>query len=96
MTIPVSKRVRPVKDVLVQGVGDESVVLNLNTERYLGFDSVGRRFWEVLTESDSIQQATDRLLEEYDVESERLEHDIQDFIGKLLEQGLAEVIEEGA
>ena len=86
-----TKRVRPARDVLYQKVADESVILNLSTEKYHGFDAVGTRMWEVLTNADSIQQASDELCDEYEVDRERLERDLQGFVSRLLEHGLAEV-----
>ena len=47
--------------------------------------------WEVLTEADSIQQGSDELCDEYEVDRERLERDLQGFVSQLLEHRLAEV-----
>lgn len=92
--IVLTKRVRVAKDVLYQKVADEAVILNLDTEKYHGFDPVGTRMWEVLTNADSIQQASDQLIDEYQVDRERLERDLKKFVSRLLEHGLAEVSDE--
>lgn len=78
-------------DVLVRELGDESVILDLKTERYLGLDAVGTRMWRLLMESGSTDSAYRELLKEYDVEPNRLEADLQQFVEKLLEHGLIKV-----
>src|SRR5262249_46846096 len=46
MTIAFEKRLVVSKDVLVQELGGESVLLNLNGGRYFGLDEVGTRMWQ--------------------------------------------------
>jgi hypothetical protein len=86
-----SQRVSVPEDVLVNVLGGESVLLNLDTESYYGLDEVGTRMWQVLTESESIQEAYDQLLSEYDVEPEKLHADLSELVGELAERGLVEV-----
>ena len=78
-------------DVLVRVIGEEAVLLNLETELYLGLDPVGTRMWTVLQEAPSISHGFDRLLAEFDVESEVLRRDVEEFIGELLAQSLIEL-----
>lgn len=79
------------KNVLMQDLSGESVLLNLQTEQYFGLDDVGTRMWQVLTEQSSIQAAIEVLLDDYDVESNQLEQDVKQLIGKLFEENLIEV-----
>ncbi len=81
-------RVAP--DVLFRLVGDEGVLVNLNTELYLGLNPVGTRMWSVLNSASSIQAAYDGLLQEYEVEPKQLRADLEEFIAQLLGQGLIE------
>jgi hypothetical protein len=76
---------------LISEVGGESVLLNLKNERYFGLDDVGTRMWKALMAVDSIQAAYEMLLAEYDVEADRLRQDLDELIGKLMEQGLVEI-----
>ena len=91
MVIPFSTRISIPPDVLVSALAGESVLLNLKSEKYFGLDEVGTRMWGAITSSGSIQEAYETLLAEYDVEAERLRHDLSDLIEKLAEQGLIEV-----
>ncbi len=75
---------------MVREVGDESVLLNLKTEQYLGLDDVSSRFWQLLTAGGTVQAAYDTLLAEFDVDSERLRSDLEEFVNELLEYGLVE------
>jgi len=88
---PFTCRVTVAPDVLFRLVGEEAVLLNLETELYLGLDAVGTRMWTVLTESPSIQAAYDVLREEYDVDPERLIADVAGFLGKLEDEQLVEI-----
>jgi hypothetical protein len=78
-------------DVLVQELSGESVLLNLKSEEYFGLDEVGSRMLSVLTDSASIQEASDRLLEEYEVDPEKLHQDLLELIEKMVAQGLVTV-----
>jgi len=78
-------------DVLVQELSGESVLLNLNSEEYFGLDEVGSRMLSVLTGSASIQEASDRLLEEYEVEPEKLHQDLIELIENMVDHDLVTV-----
>lgn len=94
MLISFAERLIIPPDVLISNVGGESVILNLNSERYFGLDEVGTRMLSVLTTSNSVQTAYEMLLEEYDVENELLRHDLIDLIDQLVEQGLLGIARE--
>ena len=88
MTISFSDRVTVPDDVLISHLQEESVILNLDSERYYGLDDVGTRFLSVLTTSDSIETAYDRLRDEYDVDPQVLRADLLALIETLIDQGL--------
>lgn len=52
------------ENVLMRELEGESVILNVDTERYFGLDDMGTRMLTVLTASDSIQSAYNALLNE--------------------------------
>ena len=78
-------------DVMIRNVGGESVILDLKTERYLGLNEAGTRIWTALIGSTSIQSAYETLLAEYEVDAERLRSDLQNFLHKLVDNGLIEL-----
>jgi hypothetical protein len=88
MSFSFDMRVTVDPDVMIRNVGNESVILDLKTERYLGLDEVGTRMWTVIVGSSSIQSAYEALVDEYDVEPQRLRADVQDLIKRLAEERL--------
>ena len=88
MTISFSDRVRVPDDVLISNLQQESVILNLDSERYYGLDDVGTRFLTVLTNSESIEAAYEALRREYDIEENVLRDDLLELIENLLNQGI--------
>jgi hypothetical protein len=88
MTISLSDRVAVPDGVLISHLQEESVILNLESERYFGLDDVGTRFLTVLTNSESIEAAHQQLAAEYDVDPEALRHDLLALVENLLDQGL--------
>ncbi len=86
-----SAHVTTAPDVMLRIIGDETVILNLKSELYLGLNPVGTRIWTVLRDAPSIQAAYELLLTEFDVEPERLRQDMDELIDQLLTQGLIEL-----
>jgi hypothetical protein len=80
------------QEVILREVGEEAVLLNLNTKQYFSLNPVGRRMLDLLTQSASIEQAFASLLEEYAVKPDILRADLQELIENLLEQGLVEIV----
>jgi len=88
MTISFSDRVRVPDDVLISNLQEESVILNLDSERYYGLDDVGTRFLSVLNTSDSIEAAYEVLRDEYDVDAHNLRQDLIELVDALVKQGI--------
>src|SRR3989442_9082133 len=78
--------------VLVRILDRESVLLNLETERYFGLDETATRMWQLVTASQDIEAAYQELLEEYNVEPELLRNNLTDILGQLVENGLLQVL----
>ncbi len=91
MKLTLTQKISVPQDVLFQDLAGESVLLNLQSEKYFGLDDVGTQMWQALTEAESIQAAYDMLLAEYDVEPEQLQQDLDNLIENLVEHGLVEV-----
>ena len=91
MTISFSDRVKVPDDVLISKLQEESVILNLDSERYYGLDDVGTRFLSALTTSESIETAYDRLRNEYDVDPQVLREDLAALVESLINQGLVDI-----
>ena len=90
--IGLNKRVEAPPHVLIRHLDGESVLLNLETERYFGLDATGTRMWEVVTAQPSTQRAFEELLEEYEVEPEALRKHLTELLSGLVENGLLQVL----
>lgn len=77
--------------VLVRFLDKESVLLNIETERYFGLDETGTRMWQLVTAAPKIEVAYQQLLDEYDVQPELLRENLTDLVNRLLENGLLQV-----
>ena len=77
--------------VLVRFLDKESVLLNIETERYFGLDETGTRMWQLVTAAPKIEVAYQQLLEEYDVQPELLRENLTDLVNRLVENGLLQV-----
>jgi Coenzyme PQQ synthesis protein D (PqqD) len=75
-------------NVLIRFLGGEAVLLNLNTERYFGLDSVGSRMWQLVTSAPTIDVAYAQLIEEFDVEPGTLRSNLSELLHHLVENGL--------
>lgn len=92
MSVSFADRVAVPSHVLVRFLDSESVFLNLETERYFGLDETGTRMWQLVTASPSIDAAYQQLLGEYDVESQVLRVNLAELLGRLVDNGLLQVI----
>ena len=88
MAISFSDRVRVPDDVLISNLQEESVILNLDSERYYGLDNVGTRFLSVLNTADSVEAAYELLRDEYDIDAQELRHDLLELVEDLVGQGI--------
>jgi len=75
-------------------LGEEAAILNMKNSVYYGLDPVGARIWQLLQQPRSIAEIRDVIASEYDVSAERAESDLRELIGKLLSEGLVELISE--
>jgi hypothetical protein len=78
--------------VLVRFLDRESVLLNLETERYFGLDETGTRMWQLATGSPNIDAAYQELLAEFDVEPELLRSNFTELLSRLVDNGLLQVL----
>lgn len=78
--------------VRVRHLDGESVLLNLETERYFGLDHTGTRMLELASTMPSIDAAYQELLEEFDVEPALLLEHFKELLNRLMENGLLQLL----
>ena len=91
MSFSFNQRVKLSEDVLISDLQGESVILNVNSQRYYGLDKVGTRFLTLLSSSETIEHAFVALLAEFDVDAVELRTDLTDLLVELSDQGLVEI-----
>lgn len=74
--------------VMARQLGEETVILDLESGTYFGLDPVGARIWQLMKEGKSLAEICDVMLDEYEVSREELERDAsalaQDLAGRNL------------
>jgi hypothetical protein len=88
MTVTFSDRIVIPAHVLIRHLDGESVLLNLETEKYFGLDATGTRMWEVATQSPTLEEAFQALVQEFEVEADVLRANLADLVWRLIENGL--------
>ncbi len=79
------------KDVLFHNLEGGAVLLNTKSEEYFGLDEVGTFMWNALLETSSVEEAHQKLITQYEVESEELYQDLKNWIQELVENKLLSV-----
>jgi hypothetical protein len=69
-------------------LGDEAVLLNIQSGVYFGLNAVGTRIWELLVQGTTQEEIVDRLRNEYDAEPAQLRTDVEGFVQSLAAKGL--------
>jgi hypothetical protein len=69
-------------------VGDEGVLLDLQTSDYFSLNDVGVFIWEKLGLGASVQETEKALCNEYDVAPAEARRNVEAFIGRLRSQKL--------
>ncbi|MBT6891745.1 MAG: PqqD family protein [Gammaproteobacteria bacterium] len=75
-------------EVICQVLDDESVLLDLASENYLGLDDVGTRIWQLIDDGETMRAVVATLLDEYDSDEDTLIGDLDKFLNDLQAQGL--------
>jgi hypothetical protein len=80
-------RVAVCDDVVFRALGEESVILSLETGLYFGLDPVGTRIWTLLADRD-LAAVAKTLHEEFDADLSDIEKDVLALVEQLVEKRL--------
>lgn len=81
-------------DQQVTGILDhESVVLSTRTWKYYAFNALGDQIWDSLESPQQISQICDKIVLRHEVDRQRCEQDVLNFIEALVKDGLARIAE---
>ena len=91
-----TQRVRtlePSQDVVGQRLGDEVVLVSLQTNRIFELNRTGARFWELLQSERDRSRIEQRLMEEFEVSEEELSAEVDQLIKSLADEELVRVLD---
>lgn len=88
MDVTLAQRFSRSPDVLAQSVGDETVLLDLASEKYFGLNPVGSRIWDLLGTHPALAEVHHQLCNEFDAPPDRIETDLLTLAAALLDAGL--------
>lgn len=71
-----------------QTVGEEAILININTGTYYSLNDTGAIFWELIDGQRSIADCARHISEEYDVEVSTVENDLLELAEAFKEEGL--------
>jgi Coenzyme PQQ synthesis protein D (PqqD) len=87
-----SGAVRIATHVITQGVSDETILLNTQTEAFISLNDVGAVIWNSLNASGDPERAVVAVAEAFDVDSlDDVRADVDAFVAQLVELGVAAV-----
>jgi phage terminase large subunit len=81
-------QVRIPDDVILRELGDETVLLNLQTGQYFGLNQSGGRMFAVLAEVGDVAEAAKRIAAEYDQPADVIRRDMDELCSELAAQEL--------
>lgn len=79
--------------ILFQEIEGESVLLDLETEKYYGLDETGTRIWHLLSNNENAENVLNILQNEYAVDAETLHDDLLSILNDFQSNGLIKITE---
>jgi len=76
------------KDVVARMVGDEAMLLNLETGIYFTLNAIGAIVWRGLEASSSFETMAATIVEQYEVDTATALSDIAEYVEQLIAEGL--------
>jgi hypothetical protein len=81
-------------DQVSSDLAGESVILNLKSSTYFGLNEVGSRIWQLIQEPKTVSDVCESILEEYEVDTQTCEAEVQALLADLLAAQLVEIRDE--
>jgi len=78
-------------EVVFKELRGEAVLLDMASGIYFGLDETSTRLWQLLVSHGSLRNAFDLMLAEFDVDPDRLQRDLIDFVAELTRRRLVSV-----
>lgn len=83
MPVSLDSRVSISEDAVFRELEGEAVIVHLDSGMYYGLDPVGTRLWQLIDAHGQLRPVFDAALEEFEVEPDRLQHDLLQLVSEL-------------
>jgi hypothetical protein len=95
MSITVDSVVMATKEQVSADLRGEAVVLDLTKNMYYGLDEVAARVWHLIRDPRTVSDIRDVIVSEYEIDKHACQRDLIEFLDRLLNEGLIEVLGAG-
>lgn len=89
-TLSANPSVAPKQDIVARSVGDEMVLLDLDSGTYFTLNGVGAFIWKRIEAQDDVDAIASHIVQQYEVELAQARADVSAFLSDMLTQGLVE------
>jgi coenzyme PQQ synthesis protein D (PqqD) len=83
-------RYKPSPNAVAKRVGDEVVLVHLQTNRIYTLNRTGARFWELLSEGGDLERAREQMLIEFEIGDDQLRAESEALVNELVTRGMLE------
>lgn len=81
------------KKIIQSKIGDEVVMMDIDSGFYFGMNGVGSVIWQHLSTAISLEELVGNLMDEFKVDKQTCESDTMEFLNNLLEKKIIRVVE---
>ena len=78
-----TEKIRPSKDVVSRRVGDEIVLVDLQSDQMYSLNPTGARAWELLSEGNNAEAIEATLADEYHIDREEARRELETLLSEL-------------
>ena len=79
------------EQILTSAIDDETVLANIKTGKYYGFDALSSHIWQLLSQARPLSDVCEQLLTEYEVDQETCQGEVLAFVQKLVDTQLVQI-----
>ena len=84
------------ESVAAAEVEGESILLDVNIGQYYGLNEVGARIMEIVQQPTPVSTIREVMSKEYEIDQDRLEHDLASFLEQMIEHQLIRIVEQAS
>lgn len=81
-------QIKPSPDVLFRELGEELVLLDLNSSKYFSLNETGAVIWNLLEQGEDHGSIARQLSMKFDVDEQKAMADVEDLLDRLCSAGL--------